>query len=290
MNPKLAKPGYWALVFVFANLVLHAKCQDDDDESMDEGMDEGMDSIQTLSPETMRSLHNLVDTDQDGKASLLEFTNYAAEMRKVQAFKDIDGALKELDANGDGKLSIDELVDEISKHTQEATEKKGMHEKQAALLNLEKEKFKVADINGDGFLTKEEVPSMFFPEHQGGVLELVVQHTLSSRDKDNDGQLSEHEFWQGEREGQEEIEISEEDHNDFKKLDTNGDDLLNSDELKVWETGAYNANEALKAFLEHADEDQDNHLSAGEIEAATEFVSEMDANYHFMEWAEHSEL
>jgi len=280
-------------------MAFHAKCEDDADQQLHESTDAGLDDpdhevagevlelggAPRLSFDQLRSLHNLVDTDQDGKASMLEFTNYAAKMRKLQATKESDAIIEEIDTDKNGKLSMYELIDEISRDNQQASGKKA-----SALSELERQKFKVADINGDGFLTKDEIPTMFFPETHAGVLELAVQHTLSQRDKNNDEQLSESEFWQGEREGEEGMPISDDEHRDFEKLDTNGDGLLSIHELKAWETGTFQINDALKILFQAADKDGDKHLSAEELAVAREYISMTDANYHFMDWVEHSEL
>jgi len=77
---------------------------------------------------------------------------------------------------------------------------------------------------------------------------------------------------------------------DFEKLDTNGDGLLSIHELKAWETGTFQINDALKILFQAADKDGDKHLSAEELAVAREYISMTDANYHFMDWVEHSEL
>jgi len=155
---------------------------------------------------------------------------------------------------------------------------------------LEKEKFKVADTNKDGFLSVEELPSLFYPETHDGVLEVTAKHTLDQKDKDGDGQLSQKEFWEGEVADGQDTEISDEEKEDFKKLDADGNGFLNLGELKVWDSGMFHTSEAMKKIFEIADKDNDMHLSADEIEAAREMIAGSDAQYHLMEWAEHSEL
>jgi len=303
MNLKQAKPGLWALGFVFAAAVFHAKCQDNDDKHLHEDPDDGADDHPDASPdenfdedgpkalsqEQLRSLHKLVDKDQDGKASMLEFMDFAAEMRTLSAHKQSVYALAGMDTNKDGKLGMDELINDIEKHTGQAKEK-GLQDKVAAMVEAETKKFKAADIDGDGLLNESELPAIFFPDLHTGVLEIAVQHTLLEKDRDNDGQLSVHEFWHDDHAGKDEPKISDDDHKDFEKLDENGDGLLSSHELKPWETGAFQVNEALRIVFEQADEDEDEYLSADELEAAKEHVAHNDANQYFMEWAEHSEL
>merc|ERR1719487_1178789 len=110
-----------------------------------------------------------------------------------------------MDANKDGKISLEELLEsnfgvpfpEGEAPTPDA-EQAAEDERIKKEKELEKEKFKLADKNGDGFLDKDELPAAFYPETHDGVLALTAAAALKSKDKDGDGELTPTEFWQNE--------------------------------------------------------------------------------------------
>ena len=59
---------------------------------------------------------------------------------------------------------------------------------------METAKFHAADANHDQLLDKAEMASLFFPETNSAVLDVVAQHTMKAKDKDGDGSLSFKEF------------------------------------------------------------------------------------------------
>merc|ERR1712066_1074160 len=106
-------------------------------------------------------------------------------------------------------------------------------------------KFDMADENGDGYLQLNELPAAFFPETHAGSLELSVKSTMKEKDTDADGKLTPKEFWQGDAGD----EISQEDIDDFQKMDTNGDGMFDEEELKAWESGRFHTEEAMRKIL-----------------------------------------
>ena len=80
---------------------------------------------------------------------------------------------------------------------------------------LEMEKFKAADVDQDQLLNPTEMVSLFNFETSPAVLDVVVQNTLKSKDRNHDGVLSAKEFWEiGAGEQLREQEVA-----DFRKLD-----------------------------------------------------------------------
>lgn len=215
--------------------------------------------------------------------------DFAEKMRKVIASKDIQTVLEEMDTNKDGKLGVDELLKDMESWYDGGS---GEDEKLLTLKRqeLEKQKFKLADTDGDGLLDAQELPALFYPETNEDVLELTAKATLDQKDKDGDGKLTAKEFWEGDLNEGEELHMSEEELADFKKLDKDGDGKLDVKELKAWESGRFHTEEAMKRLVELSDQDSDMHISAAELEAAREQIAGSDAQYHLMEWAEHTEL
>jgi len=122
------------------------------------------------------------------------------------------------------------------------------------------------------------------------VLEVSVKDTLRQKDHDGDGLLTPKEFWEFGADGAEDDQLSEEEIQDFTRLDTDGSGLLDFNELKAWEAGVFHTEQAMMNLLEVADKDGDLQASLQELENAREEIAASDAQYHLIEWAEHHEL
>mmetsp|Transcript_131760 Transcript_131760/g.262926 ORF Transcript_131760/g.262926 Transcript_131760/m.262926 type:complete len:286 (-) Transcript_131760:293-1150(-) len=250
---------------------------DDTDESL----------ADSLRPEQLQKMHSKMDADNNGKVSLNELLEFSHATRKHIAAKDIKTVFDEMDSDKDGKISLVELFNDIDKMAEH--DDKGEHDDKDEASRrkaVEEEKFKAADADGDGFLSKVELPALFYPELHEGVLQIAAQSTLAEKDKDKDGLLTEKEFWEDHVEG----ELVGEATTDFRKLDKDGSGTLDLEELKAWESGHFHTTEALQKLVEAADKDHDLHLTSDEMAAAHSTIAGSDAHYHFMEWAEHHEL
>jgi len=240
----------------------------------------------SLSSAQIRAVHKFVDSNTDGKVSLSEMMAYSAAMRKEIAAKDISAVLDEMDLDKDGRLSVDELIQDMQQWGEETEEDKN---EKTWRIEAEKEKFNAADSDRDGYLDSEELPGLFYPETHDGVLALTTMLALKLKDKDQDGKLSLNEFWE-EDPINDDFKITEEEKADFVKLDKNRDGFLDLEELKHWESGNFHTEEAMKQLFELADKDNDMHVTADEMDSAKLHIAGSDAQYHLMEWAEHKEL
>eukprot|EP00435_Cladocopium_sp_Y103_P047037 s1970_g13.t1 len=153
-------------------------------------------------------------------------------------------------------------------------------------IAFEKEKFTAADVDKDNFLSPEEAVFLFLPETHPEVLDVVVKDIMKAKDKDADGYLSPEEMWEGSaQEG-----VSEEEMEDFQKLDKDGNHLLDAQELRAWESGLFHTEAEMLRLIEVADKDGDMEATAEELEDAREELEDSLAQYHLNEWAEHIEL
>lgn len=254
----------------------------DDMDDFDDGIEQD-----ALSEEQLRTIHHKMDGNGDGKASMVEILAFSDAVRKQIAVKDITTVLDEMDQDKDGKLSLDELIKDIEMwgDDDEQDEKESATRKEA-----ERAKFALADVDKNGLLDIEELPALFYPETHEGVLDLTARQTLHQKDSDGDGLLDLKEFWEGDALDGEELGITDEEKADFGKLDTDNSGKLDLKELKVWESGRFHTEEAMKSLFELADRDSDMHVTAAELGAAREQIAGSDAQYHLMEWAEHYEL
>lgn len=257
-----------------------------DDGAEEEIEDPGEDA---LTVDQLKGIHTKFDLNQDGKATMEEVLAYAQGIRKDIAKKDIATILEEMDGNKDGKLSLEELLADMEQQADGDEEE--MKEIQAR-KDLEMQKFRASDKNGDGHLDLDELPALFYPETHEEVLELTAAATLKQKDLDGNGKLSPKEFWEGDMMDREDggSSISEEEKNDFKVLDKNGDGEMDLGELKEWESGRFHTTEALKQLFITADKDKDGHLTGQELADARDQIAGSDAQYHLMEWVEHNEL
>merc|ERR1712137_231848 len=99
-----------------------------------------------------------------------------------------------------------------------------------------------------------------------------------------DGKLNFTEFWESAKGADKNAEnrtASQNEHDIFKKLDTDGDGLLDAQELVAWESGKFHTEETLRELLELADINHDHHLTVEEIEEAKEKIENIDAGLDF---------
>eukprot|EP00931_Biecheleriopsis_adriatica_P106102 TRINITY_DN80615_c0_g1_i1.p1 TRINITY_DN80615_c0_g1~~TRINITY_DN80615_c0_g1_i1.p1 ORF type:complete len:302 (+),score=87.79 TRINITY_DN80615_c0_g1_i1:104-907(+) len=250
--------------------------------------EEAVDS-DTLSVHQLGKLHGLVDTNRDGKLGLEELLSFAKQTRVGLAAKDVAELIKEMDSDGpDGKLSFEEIQAHDSQplESMDEEERKEMEGWRAA----EQLKFAAADTDGDGLLSEDEIPGLFYPELNDAVLHLTAESTLRSKDLDKDGELSLHEFWEGDVAMDENSQVYDEERTEFDLLDKDKNGKLNVEELKAWESGNHHTEGALKQLLKQADKNSDSHLTVEELTDAREAIGGSDAAYHLLEWAEHHEL
>eukprot|EP00929_Paragymnodinium_shiwhaense_P030414 TRINITY_DN17244_c0_g1_i1.p2 TRINITY_DN17244_c0_g1~~TRINITY_DN17244_c0_g1_i1.p2 ORF type:complete len:285 (-),score=109.35 TRINITY_DN17244_c0_g1_i1:122-976(-) len=243
---------------------------------------------ESLTPTQLQALHRLMDSDGNGKLSLQEALAYSTHMAVSIAKKDVGAILEEIDTNKDGKVSLDEHVADIRTQADGGDEEE--MKELAQRIELERQKFQAADGNRDGLLDIGELTALFYPETHDGVLAVTAGETLRQKDKNGDGKLSPHEFWEADVADGDDGELTEEEHQDFKALDLDGDGFLNIAETHSWESGKFHVEDAMKKMFEASDRDADMHLSADEMANARNEIALTDAQYHLIEWAEHNEL
>jgi len=311
----------WVLAIAFAStiwgsargetLTLHDMDDDLGDDDLQEGMfAEQMEGIehealsaeqiegieqegahQSLSAEQMHGLHKKMDANGDGKVSMAEVLAFSDSTRRQIAEREVEAVLGEMDLDKDGKLSVQELVKDLGSWGGEDV-KEDEHEA-AMMKEVETAKFGAADTNKDGLLDIHELPAMFYPETHEGVLDLTTRQALRQKDGDGDGVLSLKEFWRGgvpaddalDQEG-EELFITDDEKEEFQKLDADHSGKLDVQELKAFESGRFHTEEAMRALFELADKDKDMHVTAEELGAAREQIAGSEAHYPLAEWAD----
>jgi len=257
-----------------------------------EGIEQEGGEQRSLSAEQMHGIHKKMDANGDGKVSMAEVLAFSDSTRRQIAEREVETVLEEMDLDKDGKLSVQELVKDLGSWGGEDV-KEDEHEA-AMMKEVETAKFGAADTNKDGLLDIHELPAMFYPETHEGVLDFTTRQTLREKDGDGDGVLSLKEFWRGgvpaddalDQEG-EELLITDDEKEEFQKLDTDHSGKLDVEELKAFESGRSQTEEAMRALFELADKDKDMHVTADELGAAREQIAGSEAHYPFVEWADH---
>lgn len=226
-----------------------------------------------LSKGQMASVHTLLDSDADGKASVSEFMQFWFDTRTSVGSKNAASILKDMDSNKDGKLTLDDILNDKVWDKYEPGSKSLADQKAS-----ETKKFKAVDADGDGSLNEVELVGFFYPDTHDGVAELQAERLIEKVDADGDGNLTV-------AEASSLMTAAE-----LAELDSDGNGNLNLEELIPFETGRFKWNQALQKLFDTADKDGDHHLSHDELEGARQEMVGTPAHGHFVRWAEHHEL
>jgi len=244
-----------------------------------------------VSPEQLHKMHKMIDSDGDGKMSLLEILAFAHTTGRAISTKDIASVIETADTSKDGKLSLEEHLGLFG--SEQEPEDEEVRDRTEQQRKVETAKFMAADGNRDGFLDETELVSLVHPETHDDVLSIVAKDGLRQKDADEDGMLSFDEFFAHglpEDEGGPSGEEVEEQQIHFDKLDKNGDGYISLDEFKAWEAGIFHTQESVMTILNISDRDGDGHVTAEELAGSHEHLATSDAIHHLTSWAEHHEL
>ncbi|XP_053978823.1 reticulocalbin-2 isoform X2 [Hylaeus anthracinus] len=169
--------------------------------------------------------------------------------------------LEETDENEDGKITWNEILqDTYGSDPEDLAE-------DYKIINDDKQTFEAADIDGNGYLDKEEFKAYTHPEETPRMFPLLLRQALDDKDTDKDGFISFQEFI-GNRAKTENKEwlLIEKDKFDYEH-DKNGDGRLDSDEILSWLVPSNEeiADDEVDHLFAASDDDHDNRLSFDEI-------------------------
>eukprot|EP00927_Polykrikos_kofoidii_P063334 TRINITY_DN58145_c0_g1_i1.p1 TRINITY_DN58145_c0_g1~~TRINITY_DN58145_c0_g1_i1.p1 ORF type:complete len:289 (-),score=67.81 TRINITY_DN58145_c0_g1_i1:58-861(-) len=228
-----------------------------------------------LTDDMLHWLHGHMDKDKNGKLSLQELTHYVETMLPLIHKKTVRDMLAAMDTSKDGMVSLTELLDHDHNANDEPSDE---------TLSDAKAKFIAADEDRNDLLDENELKGFYFADYTlSGVPNVALQRAFARKDADEDGKLTDKEFWEFE----DNRVLSDKEVSDFKILDADMDDLLSIDEFRVWEIGHFQMREAMEDLFKIADKDKDNHVTKQELASARDHIGTSNAQFHLATFAVH---
>jgi Ca2+-binding EF-hand superfamily protein len=177
--------------------------------------------------------------------------------------------LRDVDTDGDAKVMWSEYLTRIYGYTvdeMEAFENDTRPEMKTfmAMVNDDKEKFRLADRDKNGMLTALEYVAFLYPHSYPYMHGHEIQRVLNDLDKNNDSSISFHEYIGKSKPGPEQLLV---DRENFESYDLNKDGKLDRAEIQAWvlpDQRVIAEDEALHLIAE-TDRDRDSVLSQQEI-------------------------
>lgn len=252
----------------------------DDDEASEAEEDE---PFEPLTSDQARKLHKKMDANGNGQVSMAEVNEFAQKMRRAMAKMELDDVIKGKDLDHDHKLNYQEFLGDPGQHPEETQNEKAAE-------------FRELDANNDKLVDEDELTHLFQHHTNDKVEDHLTREAMKDKDTDKNGELSLTEFYQHlQVEDEDPVEISDEEKDIFNKLDMDNSGTISLKELKAWESGSFNAEEAVKKIFERADKNKDNVITADELDGAREAIADDpsgDAQMYLMQWVEprHGEL
>lgn len=266
------------------------------EEEEEEEEEESVWADEQLSEQHLQGLHDKIDANGDGKMSMDELLAFQKVSKHAISAREASEEFNEVDHDQDGKISLQELLE----HTLGPPDEEGIAPPERSdeevasnerIKLVETAKFKAADANADGFLSKEELASVFTPENHDEVMTLIATHALQAKDANKDGELDSDEFWENEEQDDQHVdEHMQVQKADFESLDKDKNGKINVEEFKHWESGVHESTKAMREFFEVADEDHDGFVTAKELLHSRMHLGNHAAVPHLQEWVEHYEL
>ncbi|XP_065646264.1 calumenin-B [Hydra vulgaris] len=228
--------------------------------------------FEELTPEESKKrlgeLYNKVDTDNDGFVTTEELKQWIKFTQNKYIWNDAKEQMKQNDLNKDDFVTFDEY----KKGTYGfADEGNIAHYKD--MIARDERRFKLADTDNDGKLSREQFASFLHPESDDNMKPLVVQETLEDIDKNKDGSISLDEYigdlWPEEdRVAGNEPEWVKSEREQFTNYrDINKDGKMDKEEVAAWilPPDYDHITSEAQHLISEADADDDGKLTKSEV-------------------------
>ncbi|VDL90981.1 unnamed protein product [Schistocephalus solidus] len=147
----------------------------------------------------LRTQFDQIDTSKDAQLDRTELRTWLSKLFRDEDIRSAQEILERIDRNGDRQVSFDEYIiytfgysvedlDRLSKD--ETTDAKNL----ISTIEEERQKFHLADLDGDGGLKAEELAGFQNPFHYEHMAPYAANETIQHLDKNGDGQLSRKEY------------------------------------------------------------------------------------------------
>lgn len=245
-----------------------------------------------LDEKRVKRLFKVMDINNDGSVSAEETHDFAKKIRTLM----LQDRVKTTKQNH--KVLADDVV-----HLSELSlgdDTLGLHQKN---------KFKAADVNGDGALDMKEIVYFWNPDTHDDVLKHEISRIMHQKDADGNTKLTLEEYldkapesggansdvddWKMFNAGK----LAQKQEAEFKMGDKDQDGNLDTEELMALKSGKSNMNLIVKTIWEKADEDNNDHITEKELIDARGRVVGTPSQGVLQGWAEmvehlnlHSEL
>lgn len=213
------------------------------------------------SKKRLKILLEKMDLDGDNYIERNELKAWILRSFSMLSAEESLDRLQDADTNDDGKISWEEIL-----HDTYGTDPEDLQIDEK-LVNDDKDTFKLADLNNDGYLDTEEFKSYSHPEESPRMYPLLLEQSLQDKDIDNDKFISFQEYL-GDRAKDQDKEwlLAEKDKFD-NDLDKNNDGKLESSEILSWLVPSNDdlATDEVDHLFAASDDDHDNRLSFDEV-------------------------
>ncbi|CRL00481.1 CLUMA_CG013742, isoform B [Clunio marinus] len=220
--------------------------------------------------ESKRRLGLLVqkmDLNSDGFIDRHELKAWILRSFKKLSEEEAEDRFEDLDEDNDDKISWGEYVKDVYGLDSDDGLSSIDDDEQSKLLEDDRQMFKAADLDKDGFLSLDEHVKFHSPEEHPDMLPLILHQTLRDKDLNKDGRIDFQEFIGDQGKGHDkEWLLTEKDRFDTD-FDKDHDGYLNHNEILSWIVPSNEevAVDEVDHLFAASDEDHDDRLSYNEI-------------------------
>lgn len=220
------------------------------------------------SKKSLGEIFDKIDTNKDGKVSADEMSTWISKVSKKMLYTDVDRSWKEYGLSKGDTLTWERYLEDLIGEDGEYEDEDEASKKN--LLQRDERRWRQADEDKDGRLSKLELLSFLHPEHFPKMRDVVVKETMEDVDKNGDGFIDIEEYIKDLWSDQSSIEpewVKNEREEFVKTRDINGDGKLDLDEVAKWIVpDDFNHVEAeVKHLFSESDEDEDGFLTKNEM-------------------------
>lgn len=233
-----------------------------------------------LSPEESQNrlgkIVDKIDKDQDGFVTLDELKDWIKYTQRRYIMEDVERQWSGHNPENKETISWEEyrkttygFMDDVDDKDSPPSEDEGYSYKD--MLRRDERRWKLADTDKDGSLTKEEFADFLHPEDAAHMRDVVIVETMEDIDKDKDGRISLEEYigdmYRGST-GEEEpdwVKNERQQFSQYRDKDNNG--YMEKEEVRQWILPPdYDHAEAeAKHLIFESDGDQDKRLTKQEV-------------------------